>query len=331
MDTLVSVIIPVYKVPKYVEACVRSVLSQSYTNLEVILVDDGSPDECPRLCDEFVTLDNRIRVIHKQNGGLSDARNVGLAAAKGDVISFVDSDDTVESKMIETMLSAMVDEGADIAFCCVKKIYPDKEVEQLFPRKKIYSKRKAVFELIRNKDLESFAWNKLYKREILGENPFPVGRVFEDMLAMPTIFQNIKKAVFVNECLYNYYRRATSVLGTWTIDVQAEFTRAQQDRLLYLVPLWPEFSAMMFERYAGSLKDLCKCALDSSPEDVNKIGALLTGELYPFYKEHKGFLAPYTTEMTRRKYDILLGHPGIFAATWPAVRRIRTKIYNLRH
>ena len=107
-DVLVSVIIPVYRVADYLEDCVQSVISQTYSNLEIILVDDGSPDECPALCDDLAFRDSRIRVIHKQNGGLSDARNVGLAEARGGIVSFVDSDDQVEPTMIETMLRAMV-------------------------------------------------------------------------------------------------------------------------------------------------------------------------------------------------------------------------------
>ena len=330
-DVLVSVIIPVYRVADYLEDCVQSVISQTYSNLEIILVDDGSPDECPALCDDLAFRDSRIRVIHKQNGGLSDARNVGLAEARGGIVSFVDSDDQVEPTMIETMLRAMVQEGADIACCCVKKIYPNREVVQTFPRDKIYSKRKAVYELIKGRDLESFAWNKLYRRDVLGENPFPVRRVFEDMLAMPHVFQRINKAVHVKENLYIYHRRATSILGTWTRDVQAEFTRAQQDRFLYLEPLWPEFSNMMIERYAWSLKDLCNRALESSTDDIRKNAELLSEKLYPFYREHRALLEPFTTEMTRKKYDVLLGNPNLFALTWPTVRKIRTGIYNLHH
>lgn len=331
MNNLVSVIIPVYKVASTLRDCVSSVAKQSYYNLEIILVDDGSPDECPQICDSLAQADRRIKVIHKPNGGLSDARNVGLAAAKGSFISFVDSDDVVQPNFIETMTRAMIDENADIACCCVRKIYSDHEIVQDFPRNKIYSRRKAIYELINGRDLESFAWNKLYKREVLGDNPFPFGRVFEDMLAMPAIFQRTGRVVHVKENLYNYYRRDNTILGTWTLETQAQFTRAHQDRYLEVQPNWPEFGSLMLERYAWSLRDLCNRALESTAEEMQAVSELLSGTLYPFYKQHGDLLEPYATEAARKKYDVLLGRPTLFASIWPTVRKVRTGLYNLKH
>ncbi len=331
MNNLVSVIIPVYKVADTLRASVASVVMQTHHNLEIILVDDGSPDECPAICDELAKTDTRIKVIHKSNGGLSDARNAGLSAAHGDVIGFVDSDDTVEPGMIESMLEPMRSEDADIACCCVRKIYHDHEVVQEFPRTRIYSRRKAMYELINSKDLEAFAWNKLYKREVLGDVPFPAGRVFEDMIAMPAIFQRAHKVVHVNKMLYNYYRRDNTILGTWNLNVQAEFTHAHQDRYLQIQPLWPEFGPLMIERYAWSLRDLCNRALESSPEEMKAEAGLLSTVLYPFYKEHRALLEPYATEAALKKYEVLLGKPALFASLWPTVRKVRTGLYDLKH
>ncbi len=331
MNNLVSVIIPVYKVADTLRESVGSVTNQTYRNLEIILVDDGSPDECPAICDELAQADARIKVVHKPNGGLSDARNAGLAAAGGDVIGFVDSDDTVHPAMVGTMLDAMRDKGADIACCCVRKIYPDGETTQEFPRTRMYSRRKAVYELINSRDLESFAWNKLYKREVLGEAPFPVGRIFEDLIAMPAIFQRAARVAHVNANLYNYYRRDNTILGTWNLNVQVEFTHAHQDRYLEVQPLWPEFGPLMVERYAWSLNDLCNRALKSTPEEMKACSELLSGTLYPFYQEHRALLEPYATEAALKKYDVLLGKPALFASLWPTVRKVRTGLYNLKH
>ncbi len=331
MNNLVSVIIPVYKVASTLRSSVASVIAQTYRDLEIILVDDGSPDECPAICDELAHTDERIKVIHKPNGGLSDARNAGFAIAQGDIIGFVDSDDTVEPEMIQAMLEAMRAEDADIACCCVRKIYRDHEVVQEFPRTRIYSKRKAMYEIVKNRDLESFAWNKLYRREVLGDVPFAVGRVFEDMIAMPAIFQRAHKVVHVNKMLYNYYRRDNTILGTWNLNVQAEFTHAHQDRYLQIQPLWPEFGPLMIERYASSLNDLCNRALESSPEEVRAQAELLSTTLYPFYKEHRALLEPYATEAALKKYEVLLGKPALFASLWPTVRKVRTGLYDLKH
>ena len=112
---LVSIIVPIYKVEPYLRRCLDSIVNQSYTNLEIILVDDGSPDNCPQICDEYASKDNRIKVIHKKNGGLSDARNAGLDICKGEYISFVDSDDWVDEKYIETLLDLAIKENVDIA------------------------------------------------------------------------------------------------------------------------------------------------------------------------------------------------------------------------
>ncbi len=331
MNNLISVIIPVYKVADTLRSSVGSVTAQTHRDLEIILVDDGSPDECPAICDELAEADARIKVIHKPNGGVSDARNVGIAAARGDVIGFVDPDDMTEPKMFESMLEAMRAEDADISCCCVRKIYHNREVVQNFPRTRIYSRRKAIYEIVRGKDLESFVWNKLYKREILGDAPLPVGRIFEDMLAMPVIFQRARKVVHVNEMLYNYYRRDYTLLGTWSLNVQAEFTHAHQDRYLQVQPLWPEFGPLMVERYAWSLKDLCNRALESSPEEMRAQAELLSTTLYPFYKEHRALLEPYATEAALKKYEVLLGKPALFASLWPTVRKVRTGLYDLKH
>lgn len=331
MNNLVSIIIPVYKTAKTVQDAVYSVTCQTYSNLEIILVDDGSPDEAPAICDSLAQADTRIKVIHKPNGGLSDARNVGIAAASGDIIGFLDSDDTVQPEMVETMLNAMLSENTDIACCCVRKVYSDHEVVQEFPRNKIYSKRKAMYELINSRELESFAWNKLYKRAMLGDSPFPVGRVFEDMLAMPAIFQKANKVIHINTCLYNYVRRDDSILGTWNLDTQAEFTRAHQDRYLEVQPIWPEFGPLMMQRYVSSLRDLCNRALVATSEEIKSSSELLSTVLYQFYKSHRSLIEPYTTEDTRKKYDVLLGRPSLFSSLWPTVRKVRTALYDFKH
>ena len=114
---LISIIVPIYKVEKYLKKCIQSIMNQTYLNFELILVDDGSPDDCPMICDNYAKLDNRIVVLHKQNGGLSDARNAGLDVARGEYIGFVDSDDFIANNMYEKLLSGLLAEDADMAVC----------------------------------------------------------------------------------------------------------------------------------------------------------------------------------------------------------------------
>ena len=146
MQDLISVIVPVYKVEKYLKRCVDSILAQTYPCLEVILVDDGSPDGCPAICDEYAREDRRVRVIHKENGGLSDARNAGIDAAKGKFLGFVDSDDYVHPRFYELLLQALKEEGADIAGCDVKKVCETekiKETEKQPVQRAVYSGRES--------------------------------------------------------------------------------------------------------------------------------------------------------------------------------------------
>ena len=125
---LISIIIPVYKVEKYLEKCIKSVLDQTYKNLQIILVDDGSPDNCGNICDNYAKIDNRIEVIHKENGGLSDARNVGLKKARGKYIGFVDSDDYVSNEMFENMYNTLVNNNADVSICNFYTVIDNKNI-----------------------------------------------------------------------------------------------------------------------------------------------------------------------------------------------------------
>ena len=125
MKDKISVVVPIYKVQDYLERCIKSIINQTYDNLEIILVDDGSPDECPKICDEYALKDERIKVIHKENGGLSDARNFGIAAATGKYISFIDSDDWISKDFFSLLYFAIIENDCQIAECGVQKVYDD--------------------------------------------------------------------------------------------------------------------------------------------------------------------------------------------------------------
>ena len=130
MDSLISVIVPIYNVEKYLERCVESIINQTYKNLEIILVDDGSPDNCPQMCDDYAKKDSRIKVVHKKNGGLSDARNAGMKVATGEYVSFIDSDDYISLDFYETLLETIVDNDSDIVECSVVKFYENGKFDE---------------------------------------------------------------------------------------------------------------------------------------------------------------------------------------------------------
>ena len=202
-NSKVSIIVPVYNVEKYLRGCVDSVLSQTYKNLEIILVDDGSPDNCPQICDEYVKLDTRVKVIHKENGGLSSARNAGLDEMTGDYVQFVDSDDYIEPEMIETMLSRLESGNGDVAICLEKC-----DDEKLFEG--------DIYKNILEDKIGSQVWRYLFKAEKFagGGIRFPIGRNFEDVAIMHNVlYQN--KIVYVARRLYNYNRdNQDSILNT---------------------------------------------------------------------------------------------------------------------
>ncbi|MBQ7649507.1 MAG: glycosyltransferase [Victivallales bacterium] len=212
---MISVIVPVFRVEKYLEECVSSILAQSYANLEIILVDDGSDDNCPAICDGFQANDNRVKVIHKKNGGLSQARNYGLRIATGDFIGFVDGDDWIESGMYEAMLSAMLETGADIAVCNYHKESSDSKSIQRgeeSSERKLYSSEEAMRIILSSTGfIRNTVWNKLYRRSVLANVIFPEGKLYEDTPWTGKVVCKAKKVICLASPLYHYLVRSDSL------------------------------------------------------------------------------------------------------------------------
>lgn len=211
---LLSIIVPVYDVERYLPKCIDSILAQTFTDFELILVDDGSPDSCPALCDAAAAKDARIRVIHQKNGGLSAARNAGLDAARGAWIGFVDSDDYIAPEMYEAMYHAVQSTGADLALCDYVKVDETgalcTQTHVAVPQKSLTGRellQKAYWTTVQ------IAWNKLYHRTIFAQLRYPVGKLNEDFFVIPEICLNTQRAVVVPEVLYYYVQRGDSIMG----------------------------------------------------------------------------------------------------------------------
>ena len=190
---MISVIIPVYNTQDYIEHCVRSVLSQTYSDLQVILVDDGSPDDSGRIIDAIE--DPRVLVIHQENGGLSAARNTGLDNATGEYIGFIDGDDFVEPDMFETLLGAMDSAQADIAQCgYIADDLTVGEFDRGDGKIRVFDRDDAILSLVRNDVFEQVVWNKLYKREVIGDIRFHVGKFHEDEFFSWRVFYKLARA-----------------------------------------------------------------------------------------------------------------------------------------
>lgn len=208
---MISVIVPVYNVEKYLDRCVKSILSQSFSDFELLLVDDGSPDRCGEMCDEYAKGDSRIKAFHKRNGGLSDARNFGIEKALGEYLMFVDSDDYIHEQMLETLHRLITENDADLAVCSAMDVFEGKEVTQVREiREFTLNKTESYKYMLRGDGLPS-ACNKLYKRQTVGEVRFPVGKLYEDGFFTPQILKRVEKTAVTSRPMYYYFRRADSI------------------------------------------------------------------------------------------------------------------------
>ena len=215
---LISVIVPAYNIAAYLERGVVSVMNQTYRNLEIILVDDGSTDGSGRLCDELADRDDRIRVIHKANGGTAEARNVGMAAAQGSLFGFVDGDDWIDPDMYEKMFGAMRAQQADIAICRYRRVYRDHTVDDSVSRVIVFEGQEALQYYVEEReeyDIQNAAWNKLYRREILEALEFPGGKWYEDIAFATAALSRAQRCVYLDSACYNYIiDREGSIMNT---------------------------------------------------------------------------------------------------------------------
>lgn len=217
MQGKISIIVPVYKVEKELDRCVQSLLKQTYKNLEIILVDDGSPDRCPILCDQYAMEDERIRVIHKKNGGLSDARNAGLNLATGEYVLYVDSDDYIELDSCERLISATSDGQVDIVVGNAIMEKPDgneKMIHSATPAGFIYSAKDFVEKAVCESQWYAPAWLNMYRRKFLLDNElyFKKGIYFEDVQMLPRVFLPAKKITCIDGTFYHYIIRENSIM-----------------------------------------------------------------------------------------------------------------------
>ena len=247
-NELISIIVPVYNVEKYLEKCVNSIVNQTYKNLEIILVDDGATDSSGKLCDKLAKIDNRIKVYHKENGGLSDARNYGVERATGDYIGFVDSDDYIDSEMYGKLYEAIKKENVDVAECNLKIIYPDRE--ELFTEQNYYNvctKQEYLKEYLKIEKIFGSACVRLIKSDITKKLKFPVGKLYEDTYYAYDLIEKVDRYVIMNNPYYNYLMRENSITNT-------KFN----PRIFDLIEIVEKFHKTIYENYPG-LKEAADC------------------------------------------------------------------------
>ncbi len=211
MNDLVSVVVPVYNVEPYLDRCINSIVNQTYKNLEIILVDDGSPDKCPEICDEWAKNDERIKVIHQKNSGLSGARNKGIESSIGKYICFVDSDDYVNENFVSCLYSSITENKSDISICGYKEKYPNSETDFSYENGEgIISKEDLFRSILSNEQMGNFFANKMFIRELFDSIRFPVGKFYEDIYTFYKVAYLAEKIYVINNILYTYIRRQNS-------------------------------------------------------------------------------------------------------------------------
>lgn len=233
MKDLISVIIPVYRVEAYLRRCVDSVLAQTYNDMEVILVDDGSDDGCPAICDGYAGADSRVRVIHQQNAGLSGARNTGIEAAKGEFLAFVDSDDYLAPTFLERLYLACTETDSDMSVCRWEYVKGEPIPERGSGEVRAYTGREMLAKLY-TPDGGWFvvAWNKLYRRKLFAEIRYPLGMIHEDEATTYKIYDEAARAAFVDEALYGYFVTPASITRGFN-PKRMDWVRAVAERMDY--------------------------------------------------------------------------------------------------
>ncbi len=249
MTPLISIIIPVYNVEQYLDYCLQSVLSQDYTNLEIILIDDGSTDSSGQKCDEYAKQYQGVKVIHQKNGGLSSARNTGLKEMTGEYFSFIDSDDYVRKDYISRMYNLIVSDKTDMVVCSYKKV-PGEEDYKNIPQKEnnhsVYNQETIKYKMI-SRELPMYAHGKLYKRKLADNMEFPEGRLFEDVLTCWNVLKNVNSVSYSDVELYFYRQRQDSI-------VNMDFQHGRMDQIYFSKRIFEEIEGDTPLKYAAGTR-----------------------------------------------------------------------------
>lgn len=320
MESLISVIVPVYNVEQYLDRCINSIINQTYCNLEILLIDDGSPDSCPQKCDEWEKKDARIKTFHKKNGGLSDARNYGLDRVMGDYIAFVDSDDYIEKTMYEIMIKDIKKTKSDLA-CCGRFYKSTKEERKSRCQEKpiVLNDIEAIHELLNNGCVEEAVWDKLYKKELWDHLRFPLNEINEDIVVMPQIIRKSKRIVHVGLPLYYYCYNNSSITKSGYNSKKDIMFKHMQDLTKYISKYYPSEI-----QWVNVLK--AKYAM------TTLFAIVLAGEEKKYsssYKKYKKILRKSYIQMlktknftVKQKSEALLLLMGIYRLAWSIKKKI---------
>lgn len=308
MNKLISVIVPVYKTEKYIRRCLDSLVNQTYNELEIIVVDDGTPDCAGQICDEYAVSDSRIKVIHQSNAGQSVARNNALKIAKGDYYCFVDSDDYASLNMIEKLYELAEKNQADISMADYK-IFEGESADESITEQSQESLMDNI-QMIKNihtvkDELYVVMWGKLFKRELFDGIEFPAGRICEDLYILYHLYDRASKSVYSDQKLYYYYRGNVSS-STYSINQKFydDVFWVLETEIDYIDAKYPELKNYPRRTYMYWIVDMCK----------KRGGIVSVGKLNPIYKRYKS-LYKESREMKKEKFFTLFYYlPSVYIA-----------------
>ena len=314
---LISVIVPVYRVEEYLERCVKSILSQTYKNLEVILVDDGSPDQCPAICDACAEKDARVKVIHQENKGLSGARNAGINAASGEYLAFVDSDDYVSPHFIEELYQLLKDTGCAIGQCRFSYVKGEGLVEEGDSAFCIYRGESLMEQLYGPEEKATcfvVAWNKLYRAELFKETGirYPEGRIHEDEATTYRLFHEAKKLAFLDRALYGYYTENGGSITSVFSAKRLQWLTAHEERIAF-------FKKNGYEKLLpAAYRKLCDACITfyfrctEQVKDAEELKKELRKRLETYRANGAAWIAALPLK-TRIGYELFSMSPGLYA------------------
>ncbi len=297
MNELISIIVPVYNVEQYISKCIDSIINQTYKNIEIILVDDGSSDRSGCICDEYKEKDNRIIVIHKENGGMSDARNVGLKVASGKYIGFVDSDDYIEYDMFEKLYNNIIQYNANISMCSFIHEFPsgEKKEGKIFDKQiTILTPMEALKNLIVEKNLSNHLWNKLYERKLFEDIIFPFGKKMEDVSTLYKLFEKANTLVYDNSIEYHYIQRGNSIMGKIDLKLINDTEESVFEKNSYLKNKYPDL-----EDYIN-IENIKTYKLLHYYAKIGNYNSLIESDKYEeFYKIYKELYPKYRKDIKK--------------------------------
>lgn len=316
MEDLISVVVPIYNVEKYLKTCIDSILCQSYKKLEIILCNDGSTDSCPQICDEYAKIDSRIKVIHKKNGGLSDARNAGIEVAKGKYIIFIDSDDFINRDMIFYLYSSLIENRADMACCQRQEV---DEMGHALQNNHIYKSfiiddnRKCMKEFLKNPQMDTVAWGKIYRTSMFKDVRYPVGKYHEDVFTTYKIVAQCER-IFVGEKKYYCYRiRTASIMTSSFSKKHMDSIKGNEERAIFIKQRYPELQKLA---NAGIIYAVNHCVLRLAQCENVDDESMETDKIVKKFQEY----------YKKYEFDYLQGASGIKAKIFSIIATINLPV-----